>query len=332
MVTLKDIAERAEVSIATVSRVVNNSGNVTESSQQKVIQAMKDLGYYSNNLARNLKNEKSQLISVIVPNVINPFFSEMLQGIDDVLSTNGFGMVVNNTDADIAVELECVRRMRSVGVVGNLVYYSHETTLEKVDAMSPVTPTVVLSGRRSGTALSDAIELPFDINQALSAAVEHLAQGGAETIWILDDNNRRRRSLERSRLDSLEREYGCVIQTVFISAVAQESYHVCKKLGVGKGRTGCVTANDMQAMGVVGYCVDAGISIPGDLELISFGDSFIAQSMTPAISSMGPSGYQIGSSGASFLLSAIMPEENSLRVRPAPDLLASELIRRATTR
>ena len=330
MVTLKEVATLAGVSLATASRVINNSDNVAEKSREKVQNAVKELGYYPTDITRALKSNSSRLISVIIPNVGNAYFAEMLQGINDVLSSSNFGILFCNTDNDIKLEVDSLLSARTKGVVGNIIYYTNDEIAKVIKNYSTYLPTVVLSGAQNKNLDNNMIFLPFDINQPIYNAIEELA-GRKKEIWIFEDSLRRYNPIEKDIIMKIQTQYNCSCHIVFSSAMAQDTYQICKS-NITSKKFACIVRNDIQAMGVIKFCRDLTLQIPKDVEIISYGNTSIAQSNSPEITSVSPSGYQIGVAGAECIISCLNAVESALfNYENSKPLLVSTIIKRGTT-
>ena len=214
MITLKDVAKHAGVSMATVSRVINSAGNVTENSKEKVLKAVEELGYYSNELARALRQERINVVSVVIPNIDNLFFAEMLQGIDDVLSVNGYHILFNNTDSDSAIEKQCIKDMRSMGLAGNLVFHSNGFDEEWAILAKSMPQTVLLSGRY-GTEMPHLIPLPLDLSRSMENAIEYLASHGNKVVWVFSDQDDEKKQSYTQLATSIKEKYNCDLRFCF---------------------------------------------------------------------------------------------------------------------
>lgn len=120
MPTVKDVAKRAGVSVATVSRVLNNSEKVSEQTRQKVLKAIEELGFKPNLLARNFRKDKSNLILVILPTIANNYFARVVKGIEDTARKNGYGILLCTTQnsPEIAAEyLKLIERKQVDGAI-----------------------------------------------------------------------------------------------------------------------------------------------------------------------------------------------------------------------
>ena len=111
MATIRDVARQAQVSVATVSRVLNGSSNVSQKSEEAVREAVKKLRYASNNSARNLRTQKSKVIIALVRNLTNPFYSRVLSGICSVLNPLGYTIFIGNNNGEISQTLQSIRML-----------------------------------------------------------------------------------------------------------------------------------------------------------------------------------------------------------------------------
>lgn len=130
MATLDDIAKLAGVSATTVSRVINNYGSLSEKTKTKVFEAMRELNYQPNSLARSLKGKKTQLIGVILPGVSNPLFGQMVQEIENQLFKKGFRMILCNAGNDSEKERDYLRMLMANRVDG-IIAGSHNLGIEE---------------------------------------------------------------------------------------------------------------------------------------------------------------------------------------------------------
>lgn len=108
MTTIRDIAKMTNVSVATVSRVLNESGYVNEKTKQKVLAVMKELDYKPNTIARSLNNKKTKTIGLIVPDITNPFFPELARAVEDTAQVYGYTVILCNSDEKVDKEKEYI--------------------------------------------------------------------------------------------------------------------------------------------------------------------------------------------------------------------------------
>lgn len=316
MVTLKDVAASAGVSLATASRVVNGKGSVTRASKEKVEKAIAELGYFSNEVARGLRQDYLNLIAVTLPSIGNPFFSEMLQGIDDVISTEGYCVLFNNTTGDEAVQKQSLRNIRSYGIAGSIVYHLgslDESLVQLCDAgfYCNIVSAVPQENVRK-------VEFfHYDVAKIIQMAIQHVIQVGAEEIWLFAPLSDSTLYIQEETIASLP----CQLHIVFANESTRDAYKLCEQHAISGTNTACITVNDLLAQGIINYQNERAVRFP----IISVGNSSVAKNSLPPISSVGPSGYQIGVSIARNLLSKI---ENTASQLPVLQLLTPTLVTR----
>ena len=120
-VTMRQIAERAEVSIGTVSHVINDTAKVREKLRQRVLDAIRSLGYQPSQLARGLRRNETNIVVMIIPDITNPFFPAVVRGVEDVAYGNSFRLILCNTDNDPRKEISYLNELRSYRPAGWLV-------------------------------------------------------------------------------------------------------------------------------------------------------------------------------------------------------------------
>lgn len=310
MVTLKDVAKRAGVSIATVSRVMSNSDAVADKSRQRVLEAIEELGYYSNELARGLRQEKINAVAVILPDISNPFFADMLRGIDDVLSTCNYFILFNNTDNNIKVEKKCLENMRSMALSGALVYCCHKSLDGLADSLPANSDTVFLS--EGGGLNADNIHfLSFSRKETAYAAARHLYDLKRQKLLLLLSSFQQNDSDFIDGIKKAAEETGGSYCTAYSSVNEKDASRVFSCAYSDEHPDGVITESDIQAMGVLSWLHTNEISVPGDISIVGLGNSSLAQCTQPRLTSAAPSGYQIGMAGANYLLNFIQKDSGN---------------------
>ncbi|HEX8812281.1 MAG TPA: LacI family DNA-binding transcriptional regulator, partial [Terracidiphilus sp.] len=179
---IRTVAALAKVSIATVSRTVNGSPAVSEKLSKRVWQAIEQLNYYPNTHARSLVSGRSRLFGIIVENITNPFFPELIQSFEEIAVANGYEILVSSSNSDPAVLTTCVRRMieRKVEGVAVLTFGEEEPVLDQLAQhnIPLVLAEFKLADEKSSTIL-------LDYTTGMRAAVEHLAALGHRKIGFL---------------------------------------------------------------------------------------------------------------------------------------------------
>ncbi|HON72849.1 MAG TPA: LacI family DNA-binding transcriptional regulator, partial [bacterium] len=151
MATIKDVAEKAGVSVMTVSRVINNNKYVSQETREKVEQAMEELGYIPNALAHGLITKKTHVLGLIVSDITNPFFTTIARGVEDTAIKNGFNTILCNSDEDVEKEeryIELLLRKRVEGIILSPADCDKRRRIEQI--ISRKIPLVLIDRRISG--------------------------------------------------------------------------------------------------------------------------------------------------------------------------------------
>jgi len=329
-VTIYHIAEKASVSIATVSRVLNDNPRVAPETRERVLSVAAELGYQPHSVAQNLARRQSNLVSVVVPAMSSHFFMEVLRGIQDALAASGHDVLVHlaKTRSEGVVQLDrALRRGRSAGIL--IVSTPFLSSL--VERLGRAKQAVVLVDCEHPGFNSISV----DNKRGGFLAVDHLLDVGCRKIALL--------MASRSSTPSSDRHAG------YVEALASRDMPVDENLvavcdGEQDGFTesagfdamqrllqhgarpdGVFATSDVQAIGVLRALRDAGLDVPGDVKVVGFDDMPLIR--YAEISTMQQPMYRLGSLGAARLLEQLanpdLPIENSVH--------APELIPRSTT-
>jgi DNA-binding LacI/PurR family transcriptional regulator len=313
MANMKDVAKLADVSIGTVSHVLNNSANVTEPMRKRVLQAVQVAGYQPNQLARGLRRDHTNMIGMIIPDVTNPFFPAVVRGAEDVAFSNGYRLVLCNTDNDHSKELVHLNELRTYLPAGLIVIPSNFSDLT----------TQAERYRKSGTGVVCVDRLPRNWNgDSVTADNEKGAYNATHCLIKLGHtklatitgplhltNAKERlsgfkRAMRQEKLP-LNPEY--VQETTFDKRGGYSKSLVLLRLIPRP--TAIVAGNDMIALGVLLALREAGLSCPKDISLIGFDDLDLGETTDPPLSSVSQSGYQLGTTAARILLDRIQGDK-----------------------
>ena len=185
--TLKDVAELAGVSIATVSRVLNDPEKVAEGSRLKVMAAVEKLGYSSNLLAKSLRQDGLNAVYVLLPSLSDPYFAQMHQAISDVLFSYGYLMLSAATEGSLELEQECLAKVRSLNPSGVLMYTAHPTVPEGWSSYLTEAPMLFLSGNRLVGEKKNMTALSIDRRTIGAQAAAYLWETGCRNFIYLCD-------------------------------------------------------------------------------------------------------------------------------------------------
>ena len=324
---LKDVAKRAGVSTATVSRVINGTAVVSEEMRRRVEQACATLGYIPNGAARALSTRRTRTIGAVVPTIENDGFARTVFALQRSLQQAGRTLLLANSDYDPAIELEAVMRLLSQGIDGlMLIGGEHDKLLRKHLDRKHV-PVI-----EAWTLGDPAASVGFDNARAASVLTDHLLDLGHRRIAVVAgklENNDRAAARVLGMRESLRRR-GLQLQAEWTTAqpyrVGEGRRAARQLLSAGERPTAILCGNDQLAFGVLAEARAMGIAVPRDLSVTGFGDSDYAEFLDPPLTTMHVPAEEIGRRAAAFLLSRINGEQAE-----HDSIVEVELVIRATT-
>jgi DNA-binding LacI/PurR family transcriptional regulator len=306
MANMQEIAKMAGVSLGTVSHVLNNSAKVREPKRTRVLEAIQAAGYQPSQLARGLRRDTTNMIGMIIPDITNPFFPAVVRGAEDVAFSNGYRLILCNTDNDHSKEIMHLNELRTYLPAGLIVIPSNFSDLT----------AQAESYRRAGTGVVCVDRLPkhwsgdsVTANNEVGAynATRHLLQLGhtrlATITGPLQFTNAKerlggfKRAMKEAKLH-LSPEY--TQETSFDKRGGHAKTLILLRLIPRP--TAIFAGNDMIALGALLAVREAGLRCPEDISVIGFDDLDLAETTNPSLSSVSQSGYQLGTTAARLLL------------------------------
>jgi DNA-binding LacI/PurR family transcriptional regulator len=285
---IRTVAALAKVSIATVSRTINGSNLVSERLKKRVWQAIKQLNYFPNTHARTLVSGRSRLFGIIVENITNPFFPELIQSFEETAVARGYEILVSSSNSDPAVLTKCVRRMleRKVDGVAVMTFGEEESVLDEL--VHHGVPIVLAEFKLADPKASTIV---LDYSTGIQAAVRHLAELGHKRIGFLAGPHTLHSAITR------ENDFRAAIQTVGLvlhKKAIIECDHTLKGGMAGFRRlralqvqpTAIVCSNDMTAIGVLRAAYMDGLRVPQDVSVIGLDDIDFAEFTLPPLTTI----------------------------------------------
>ncbi len=302
MVTIRDVAKAAGVSVATASRALNGLDNVTRATREKIELAAAELNYVPHSGARSLTSRQTDTIGVILPDLFGEFFSEMIRGIDLVAHGAGKHLLLGNMHGNSHETTKAVRAMR--GRVDGLLLMPPDSTAELLNGnLDPNIPTVLLNAPPGE---GDVPFVAVDSYAGARAVTEHLIDRGCRRIVHITGPKHNRDAAERLRgfrdvmRERLAERDPVVLPGDFREEAGQEA---ARLLMAGQvPADGVFAANDLMAVGLMGTLIEAGMTIGKDLLVAGFDDIPLAKHVTPALTTMHSDIARIGSSATMLLL------------------------------
>jgi len=285
MPTLKDVADLAGVTVTTVSRMLNNKANVSEKTQKKIREAMKELNYLPNEVARSLINKKSNMIGLIVPSAINFFFANLIQYVETYVSSHNYKLLLCISDLDKDKERECFAMLNANRVDGVIVASRTQNIEKSINFKAPI---VTIE-----RALSDDVPSvsPDNYNGGELAALSLMKAGCQNLLYIGSSHEDIEACMRLTGFSDTLRKNG--VKNAEIIHAGERDYvnlsygKVIEELFRKHPRTdGIFAANDVIASQILQYCHNKKIAIPKKLQIIGYDDAGLAALTTPLLSSI----------------------------------------------
>jgi DNA-binding LacI/PurR family transcriptional regulator len=300
---IRTIAEMANVSIATVSRTMNHVATVNPRMAKRVWDAIDKLDYFPNTQARALVSGRSKLFGLIVSEITNPFFPELIQGFEDIAVENGYEILISSTNYDPKRMSNCIRRMleRKVDGVAIMTFGIEEPLLEQLAKRNVPMVFIDVGPQRSGISV-----LKVDYHHGIRQGVQHLAALGHRNIFFVSGPARLHSA--QSRIAAFSRSLAecgiipssqCVVEgdhTMEGGVAAMENI-----LAVKNGPTAVMCSNDMTAIGVLHALYRAGLRVPDDFSVIGFDDIHMAEVTIPPLTTIQMSRFELARAAVSAL-------------------------------
>ena len=328
---IRTVAAAAKVSIATVSRTINGSPLVSDRLSKRVWQAIRQLNYFPNTHARTLVSGRSRLLGIIVENITNPFFPDLIQSFEEIAVANGYEILVSSSNSDPMVLTQCVRRMleRKVEGVAVMTFGEEEPVLDQLVHRN--VPIVLAEFKLDDPKASTIL---LDYSTGIHEAVNHLAGLGHVRIAFLAGphklhsaitrENDFRTAMKAARLP-LQKEWVIECDHTLKGGVA--GFGNLKSLA--KGPTAIICSNDMTAIGVLRAAYMEGLRVPQDLSVIGLDDIDFAEFTLPPLTTICLS--RVDLARAAFDALRQQAEDSNQPNRNREFLVSTRLIVRGST-
>lgn len=311
MATLLDVSSKAGVSIATVSRTINKPSSVTPMTRHKVQAAIDALGYRPSRVARRLRVEhgSTHILGVIIPDIQNPFFAELVRGIEDVAQTNGYTLILANVDEDPVRQSRCLETLRTESVDG-VIFPPVTGENTSIRMLHEAGIPVVCVDRRMDTLECDTVVT--DNIAGAKKAVTHLIQLGHRRIGyiggmpIVSSSRERRMGYETAL-----QEHGIPIDPDLICEGTRSKEQgrtlTHALMDISHPPTALLAGNNLMTLGVMATLRERQITIPEQVALVGYDDLpwNLALALNPPPTTVRQPTYQIGCRATRLLLSRI---------------------------
>jgi LacI family transcriptional regulator, repressor for deo operon, udp, cdd, tsx, nupC, and nupG len=311
MATIQDVARRAGVSVATVSRVLNNRDIVSNATASNVEQAIKELNYEPSVLGRNLRTSKSRLLLVLIPSIANPFYAEIIKGIEDIVLDQGYNILLCETDSNPEREeiyINLVRNRMADGII------SLDPAVDKVrlKELAKKYPIVQCSEYDKDGTVS---YVSIDSELAAYQVVRYLVQIGHTKIGLINSDNKYLYARDRYKgyVKALE-ENNIPINNNWIYNVETVGFvkgqlAMRSLLNQSDRPTAIFADSDVLAIGALKEIHSIGLRVPQDIALVGFDNICLSNMMHPTLTTISQPMYKLGSASASMIIDKIKGKE-----------------------
>jgi LacI family transcriptional regulator len=311
--TIRDVAQQAGVAPITVSRVVNNSGYVSQAARERVEAAIADLNYVPNTLARSLRFKKTRVLALIVTDITNPFWTTVARGVEDVANAHGFSLILCNTDEDEAKQNDYLQVLLQKRVDG-FVFVPARSAADSVRLIqAQKVPVVVVDREVPGV---DVDIVRSDSEGGAFLLTRHLLDLGHRRIGALsgpEDISTAAQRVAGYRRALREAGLAPAEELVFHGSYDPESGYAtaCAALALRPRPTAFFAANNFIAVGALRAVREAGLRVPEDVALVCFDDVPAWLSIDPFLTVAAQSAYQMGRQATELLLERLSPHEST---------------------
>ena len=335
-ITLKQIAKELDVSISTVSKSLRNSLEIGEETRLKVQAFAKFYNYKPNNIALSLKNRKTKVIGIIIPEIVHHFFSTVITGIEHVANENGYSVIICLSDDSFDKEVLNMEMLANGSIDGFIMSLSKETQFKgdfhHISEVINQGMPVVMFDRVTNEILCDKVII--DDQRAAYEAVQNLIDKGRKKIALVTTVDYV--SVGKLRTDGYVKallDNGIAFDENLIIKI--EDIDTCEitigKLLEDKAIDAVFAVNELFAVTIIKTANKIGLNVPKDLAVIAFTDGIISKYSTPTISTVSQNGIKMGNKAAKMLIERLESKEEEEDENYKTEIIETHLIEREST-
>jgi LacI family transcriptional regulator len=315
-VTIEDVAREADVSTMTVSRAINNKGEITEATRERVLQVANSLGYRPSRIARSLATKKTYQIGLVIPDIRNPFFSQIALGVQTAAWEAHYNLLLLNTMEDQGREAQILDFLVASEVDG-IILCSSRLESEQLEGMLEEIPPTVLVGREVNAEVAGTVLIKDD--DGAMQAVRHLIERGRRYIAYLtgppqsSSGSRRKEGYIRAlAMAGISLDEALVIEC---EATPEGGESACSSLlGQAPYIDGIFCHNDLVAAGAIQACKAMGRSVPEEIAIIGVDDISLARLITPKLTTLKSPADEVGAAAFEMLMDALQGRQGNPEV------------------
>lgn len=312
-----DIAKLAGVSKSTVSRYLNN-GYISLESKEKIKKIIEDTGFTPQRQAKGMRTKKTNLVGVIVPKISSETPARVVEGITEVLSENGYDILIANTNLDIEKELEYLNIFKTNQVDG-IIFMATRVTEKHVEVMNNLEVPIVLVAQ-DVEGFSSVFFNEFDATRDVTKYIIEKGHKKLGYIGVYEDDKAVGLYRKEAYIETLkENNIEIIKENIKLGNFSEESgYKLAKEIMEGENTpTAIVAVTDNLALGAIEYLIDNSYKVPDDIAVIGMGDSKLSRVITPKLSTVHYHYKTAGRKSAEIILESLKSEnlENKGRIK-----------------
>lgn len=310
--SIKDVAREAGVSIATVSRVLNDIDVVNEDTKKKVLDAISKLGYRPNIVARSLKTQRTKTVGILVPDISSGFYPEIVRGAEDVANIYDYNVILCNSDFDGEKEKEYLRVLKEKMVDG-VIYMSSSLQEETLDIINELNLTTVLVETKDKEESLPSVTI--DNTKASNEITSYLLNKGLSKIAFAGAKRENMNAWEDRYIGYEEalKNKGVEVDEALVYAgglKVKSGYEAVEYFeNSNKEYDAVVCASDEIAMGVINALREKGKKVPEDVSVVGFNDNIMSSVFYPKITTIKQPSYDMGSVAMRMLIKMLSKRE-----------------------
>ncbi len=341
MATIQEVARHAQVSAATVSRVLNGNGKVHPDLVRRVREAVDALSYQPNSVARNLRRSESSLWAVIVPDVGNPFFTSMVRGLEDVAQDTGHSVVLCNSDEDLGKEARYIAAAAAERMAGVVISPSSTRDTDVTPLLDLRIPVVAVDRRLTGVAADTVL---VDNERAAEEATAHLMDMGYRRVACITGPEQAMTASERlaGYQHALHRRGEGSQPPLVRHADFRErgGYAAMASLLADGAPDAVFVANNLMTVGALECLIQSGVGVPREVGVVGFDEIPWADLVRPSLTTVAQPTYAMGKTAGQLLTTrrsspdqpcatVVLPTTLNVRASSTPRAAAQQRTRQA---
>lgn len=311
MTNIQQVAKQAGVSVATVSRVLNGQNSVSQKTRHKVEAAITQLDYEPSMLGRNLRNSESRIILILIPSISNPFYLEIIKGIENMALSQNYNILLCETDSNPEKEniyFDLVRKKMADGIISMDPAVNVETLKQLAEKYA-----IIQCSEYGG-----GIGIPYvtiNSEEASYRAVKHLIQIGHEKIALMNSDEKFLYARERRMgYQRALKEHGIPLRSEYILYTQHLGFEygqqaMKKILSLEERPTAVFAVSDLLAIGALKEINASGLSVPDDMAVVGFDKIDFSNMTNPTLTTIAQPMYKMGTAAAKMLIDKIQGEE-----------------------